>query len=207
MSKIGIAIIVIIFVGTAVMAGFLAYNFSIVYFPLPKVSKAPILSKVIHTTTTTSMTSSLPSGAYALPYNPSNKTVFLYIVAESSSNPFNFNGTSDGNLHIYIPAGWTVIVYFTNEEGLPHNFLIIQNTTATPGTDVGQDGNILLYVGATSSNYLYNGISSGQTASGSITLNPGVYWFACGVEGHASSGMWGVIEVSSSITTPYAIVE
>ncbi|TRM81733.1 sulfocyanin, partial [Sulfolobus sp. A20-N-F6] len=159
------------------------------------------------TTTTTSMTSSLPSGAYALPYNPSNKTVFLYIVAESSSNPFNFNGTSDGNLHIYIPAGWTVIVYFTNEEGLPHNFLIIQNTTATPGTDVGQDGNILLYVGATSSNYLYNGISSGQTASGSITLNPGVYWFACGVEGHASSGMWGVIEVSSSITTPYAIVE
>ncbi|WP_423836899.1 sulfocyanin-like copper-binding protein [Sulfuracidifex metallicus] len=30
-----------------------------------------------------------------------------------------------------------------------------------------------------------------------------MYWFCCGIEGHAAAGMWGVIVVSSSVTTPY----
>jgi sulfocyanin len=124
-------------------------------------------------------------------------------VALSTGNPFNFNGTSDGQLHIYIPAGWTVIATFVNQEGLTHNLLIVQNTTAIPGDDVGQDGTIKLYVGTTSSTYLDNGISGGASASGSVALSPGIYWFCCGIEGHAAAGMWGVVVVSSSVTTPY----
>ncbi|AWS00566.1 sulfocyanin [Metallosphaera hakonensis JCM 8857 = DSM 7519] len=158
------------------------------------------------TSTTTSTNTSLPSGAEPLPYNSANKTVFLYVVASSSGQPFNFNGTSNGQLHFYIPAGWTVIVHFTNQEGLEHNFLIIQNTTATPGDDVGQDGTILLAAGTTTSNYLNQGISSGQTASASTTLPAGIYWFACGISGHAAAGMWGVIVSSSSVTTPYYLI-
>ncbi|QKR00899.1 sulfocyanin [Metallosphaera tengchongensis] len=208
MNRIGVAILVLIFVGTAFMIGFLAYNFSIVYYPVPHVHNAVILSKTSTTTNTTSTstsnmttTSSLPSGATALPYNSANKTVFLYIVASSSGQPFNFNGTSNGQLHVYVPAGWTVLVHFTNQEGLTHNFLIVSNTTATPGDDVGQDGSIVLAVGTTTSSYLNAGLSSGQSATGSATLPAGIYWFVCGIEGHAAAGMWGVIVSSTSVTT------
>jgi len=119
-------------------------------------------------TTTTTTTSSLPAGAVALPYDVSNDTVFLYIASLSTGSYFNFNGTSNGQLHIYIPAGWTVIVHFTNQEsGLEHNFLIVQNDTATPiSLDVASDGKILLYVGTTSSAYLFHGLIGGQSASG-----------------------------------------
>ncbi|BCS92614.1 sulfocyanin [Metallosphaera javensis (ex Sakai et al. 2022)] len=158
-----------------------------------------------NTTSTSTTSTSLPPGATPLPYNSANKTVFLYIVASSSGQPFNFNGTSNGQLHIYIPAGWTVVVHFTNQEGLEHNFLIIQNTTATPGDDVGQDGTIILAAGTTTSNYMNVGISSGQTATASAMIPAGIYWFACGISGHAAAGMWGVLISSSSVTTPYAI--
>ncbi|BFH72793.1 sulfocyanin [Sulfurisphaera javensis] len=217
MNKLGIALLIIIFGGTAVMAGFIAYNFMIVTYPLPKSHAAVMLTtttpttttSVTTTTTTTTTTTSvsLPPGAIKLPYNPSNHTVFLYIASLSTGSPFNFNGTSNGQLHIYIPAGWTVIVYYTNEEsGLAHNFLIVQNDTATPNNaNVAQDGKILLYVGTSSSSYESTGLISGQSASGTITLSPGYYWFCCGIAGHALAGMWGVIIVSSSVTVPYAI--
>ncbi|WP_232616487.1 sulfocyanin [Sulfurisphaera tokodaii] len=215
MNKLGVALLIIIFAGTAIMAGFIAYNFAMVTYPLPKSHAAIILTTTTTTTSTsttttsttsTTTTSSLPPGAIALPYDASNHTVFLYLAALSTGNVFNFNGTSFGKMHVYIPAGWTVIVYFTNEEsGLPHNLLIVQNDTATPNSsDVGNDGKILLYVGTTPSSYTANGLISGQSASGSITLQPGYYWFCCGIAGHAVAGMWGVIIVSSSITVPYA---
>jgi len=132
--------------------------------------------------------------------------VFLYMVSVTTGTPYNFNGTSNGQLHIYIPANWTVIVYYTNQQsGLPHNFLIVQNNTATPNNaDVAKDGKILLYVGATSSTYLFHGPIGGQSASGSIELPAGIYWLACGIAGHAIAGMWGVVISSSSVTTPYA---
>jgi len=130
------------------------------------------------------------------------------MVAETTGTPYNFNGTSNGQLHIYIPANWTIIVHFTNEQsGLPHDFLIVQNDTATPNNpNVGKDGKILLYVGTTSSTYEFHGLISGQSASGSIELPAGIYWFSCGIAGHALAGQWGVIISSSSVTVPYAIV-
>ncbi len=204
MSRIGIAILVLIFAGTAFMIGFLAANFAMVTYPVPAHNKAEFISS----TTTTSTSSSVPTTTTSgnpLPYDASNKTVFLYIVSLSTSDvgPFNENGTSDGQLHVYIPAGWTVYVTYTNQEGLEHNFLIVQNTTATPTDDVGQDGKILLYVGTTSSTYLDNGINGGASATGSVSLPAGIYWFCCGIEGHAAAGMWGVIVSSSSVSTPY----
>jgi sulfocyanin len=140
-------------------------------------------------------------------YDASNHTVFLTVVAESSGNPFNFNGTSDGQLKIYIPAGWTLIITFINQESIPHNVVIVQNDTATPNSaDVGSDGNLLAFIGTTSSSYTSQGISSGQSASGSVTLSAGYYWLCCGILTHAESGMWAVIISSTSVTTPYAII-
>ncbi|BBG24783.1 sulfocyanin [Sulfuracidifex tepidarius] len=200
MSRIGIAILVLIFAGTAFMIGFLAANFSMVTYPVPAHNKAEFITTTTSTSTTAPTTSPTKD---MLPYDSSNKTVFLDIVSLSSATPFNFNGTSNGQLHVYIPAGWTVLVTYTNQEGLSHNFLIVSNNTATPGDDVGQDGTIKLYVGTTPSTYLDNGINGGASATGSVSLPAGIYWFCCGIEGHAAAGMWGVIVSSSSVTTPY----
>ncbi|EZQ04936.1 quinol oxidase subunit 2, partial [Candidatus Acidianus copahuensis] len=142
-----------------------------------------------------------------LAYNAANKTVFLYIVSLSSGNPFNFNGTSDGQLKIYIPAGWHVYVVYTNQESIPHNFNIIANDTPTPNNaNVLADGKFILNVGTTSTSYETVGIASGQSASGlSPAIPAGYYWFACGIAGHAEAGMWGVLISSTSVTTPYYV--
>ena len=158
------------------------------------------------TSTTTNMTSSLPAGAMTLPYNPSNKTVFLYLDSSSSGNPLNYNGTGNDAIRVYIPAGWTLIVIYTNYASLNHDVVILQNNTATPNSsDIGNDGKILAVAGGTPTNYEM-GISTGSTASTSVTLPAGIYWFACGVPGHALAGMWGTIIASTSVTTPYVII-
>ncbi|BDC00057.1 sulfocyanin [Saccharolobus caldissimus] len=158
------------------------------------------------TVTSTSVTST--SSQIPLKYDSSNKTVFLTIAVLTSGPTFNFNGTSNGQLIIYIPAGWSVYVTFTNEQSLPHNLILLENSTATPNNaDVAQFGKILYIIGATTSNYETTGISSGQVATGLWgPLNPGVYMLVCGILGHAESGMWAVVVVSSSVTTPYAIM-
>ncbi|TRM80918.1 sulfocyanin, partial [Sulfolobus sp. F3] len=88
-----------------------------------------LLSKPVSTasTTTTSTSSQLP-----LKYDSSNKTVFLTIAVLTSGPAFNFNGTSNGQLVIYIPAGWSVYVTYINYQSLPHNLILLENNTATP---------------------------------------------------------------------------
>jgi sulfocyanin len=198
LSKIGAVILILIFGGTAVMTGFLAYNFAKVTYPVHCYHPA--------VTTTTPVTTTVPPTQIThnlLPYNPSTKTVYFYISTWDNATVYNFNGTSDGELHIFIPAGWKVCVIYTNLEAIDHNFIIVKNTTAVPSCSIIPSSNIMLYVGASSSNYFDSGIASGASATGSIVLSPGYYWFACGYEDHAESGMWGVIECSSSITQPY----
>lgn len=157
----------------------------------------------VTTTTTPVTTSKLPPGAKPLAYNPSTHTVYLYIATWDNSTVYNFNGTSYGELHLFIPAGWKVCVKYTNCEPIDHNFIIVENATSEPKCSIIPSKYILLYVGVSSSDYFDSGVSSGGSATGAITLSPGYYWFACGYEDHAESGMWGVIECSSSITQPY----
>ena len=172
MTAIGKAILVLIFAGTIFMAGFLVYNFSVVYNPIHAYQPEMIVSSTTSTSTTsttTTTTSSLPAGAMMLPYNPSNKTVFLYLDSSSSGNPLNYNGTGNDAIHVYIPAGWTLIVIYTNYASLNHDVVILQNTTATPNSsDIGNDGKILAVAGGTPTNY-EAGISTGSTASTSVT--------------------------------------
>nr|WP_048054412.1 sulfocyanin-like copper-binding protein [Sulfolobus acidocaldarius] len=158
------------------------------------------------TTTSTTTSSTLPPGAYQLQYNPSNKTVFIYLVVQGSS--LNYNGTSNGQMRIYVPAGWNVLVKLTNPQSLPHNALIVLNNTVKPNNlNISADGKIMLYVGANATDYYGNGIYGGQSAVGVLPNIPaGYYWIACGIYSHAESGMWVVLVASNSVTVPYAIV-
>ncbi|MEM3204009.1 MAG: sulfocyanin [Saccharolobus sp.] len=157
---------------------------------------------------TTSVTTTSSTNNIQLKYDSSNKTVFLTIVVLTSGPAFNFNGTSNGQLVIYIPAGWSIYVTFINQQSLPHNLILLQNTTATPNNaDVSQFGKILYIVGATTSNYQSTGISSGASDSGLWgPINAGVYMLVCGILGHAESGMWAVLVASSNVSTPYATI-
>ncbi|AWR99106.1 sulfocyanin [Metallosphaera hakonensis] len=142
-----------------------------------------------------------------LPVIASNKTVVISLVALSSASTFNFNGTSFGQMTIYVPAGYSLELKFTNQESLQHNLLLVMNDTPTPNAaDLSSDGKILLFVGTSSSAYTIQGISSGQTAVGVYgPINPGTYWLACGISGHAESGMWVNLVVSQNVTTPYVV--
>jgi len=158
--------------------------------------------------TSTTSTASLPPGAYKLPYNPNNKTVFIYLVVSAVGYQFNYNGTSYGQLKIYVPAGWNVMVILTNEQSIPHNANIVLNNTPTPNNaNIAQDGKILLYVGDSPSNYMNNGVPPQGTAVGILdNISAGYYWIACGIYGHAESGMWVDLIASNSVTVPYAII-
>ncbi|MCY0860562.1 MAG: sulfocyanin [Sulfolobaceae archaeon] len=148
------------------------------------------------------------SGKTLLRYDSSNKTVYLTIAVLSTVSTLNFNGTTNGQLVIYVPAGWSLYVTFINYQSLPHNLIILQNDTPTPNSpDVAQFGKILYAFGATSSNYETTGISSGQSVSGlTDPLSPGIYMLVCGIYSHAESGMWAVLVVSQNVTAPYAVV-
>lgn len=163
--------------------------------------------KVLSAPTTPVTSTSSSSSKIELKYNPTNKTVSLIIAVLTSGPSFNFNGTSNGQLQIYIPAGWSVYVTFVNEQSLPHNLALLQNDTQTPNNpDIEQFGKILYIIGATTSNYQTAGISSGQSVSGLWgPLSPGIYMLVCGILGHTSSGMWAVVVVSSNVSTPYAL--
>ncbi|MBP1357642.1 MAG: sulfocyanin [Sulfolobus sp.] len=176
--------------------------------PATTTSSSTTSSSSTTTTTTSSSTATTSIPGNPLPYDASNKTVFLYLASLSTTNPYNYNGTSNGQLVVYIPAGWQIYVVYTNYESIQHNVVILMNNTPTPNSlDIGNDGKILLVVGASTTNYQYSGIAEGESASGiSPSLSAGYYWFACGISGHAEEGIWGVIVASSSVTVPYYVI-
>ncbi len=188
-----IAIVVIVVVIVAAVGAYLALSHK--------------SSSTITMMTTTSSVK-LPPGATELPYNPNNKTVFIYLVVSVTGPQFNYNGTSYGQMKIYVPAGWNVMVILTNDQPIPHNANIVLNDTPTPNSpNITQDGKILLYVGDNPSDYNSNGVPSQGTASGILTnIQPGYYWIACGIYSHAESGMWVDLIVSNSVSVPYSII-
>ncbi|BFI75630.1 sulfocyanin [Sulfurisphaera ohwakuensis] len=158
--------------------------------------------------TSAAITTTSTTPKHILPYNPSNKTVFITLVTLSSGPTFNFNGTDFGAMVIYVPAGWNLYITFINQQSLPHNLNLVANDTSTPNSaNIAADGKILLTIGASSSDYQTTGIMSGQSASGLYTDIPaGIYWLCCGIAGHAESGMWVVLVASPNVTTPYVII-
>jgi sulfocyanin len=157
-------------------------------------------------TNTTQTTGSGPSKV-TLPVIVSNKTVQITLVALSSASTFNINGTSFGQMVIYIPAGYSIEVTFINQESLQHNLVLVMNDTPTPNAaDLASDGKLLMFVGTSSSAYTIQGLSSGQSATEVYgPLQVGTYWLACGISGHAESGMWVDLVVSNNVTTPYVV--
>lgn len=143
-----------------------------------------------------------------IPYNSANRTVYLNLVAVSDRMlPYNFNDTHFGQLVVYVPANWNLKLTFVNEEGFPHNAVFEEANAAQPSV-VSSENQIL---GAIPKDAINGGFLL-EGESGTIVLrniSSGTYWVVCGFNypvPHAEEGMWIVVEVSSSMTQPYYVL-
>jgi sulfocyanin len=143
-----------------------------------------------------------------LPYDMSNRTVFLTLIAVADPmRPYNFNDTSFGHMVVYVPENWTLRLVFQNREGFPHSAVFMEANAPSP-TIVQSSSNIIAQIphDAVNGGFLLNG------ASGSVTVShlvSGKYWVVCAFSypvPHASEGMWIVLFVSSQVSTPYFVI-
>jgi sulfocyanin len=134
-----------------------------------------------------------------LSYDPAAKTVALKLFAAHGSvnGGMNFNGASNGGSTITVPVGWSVSWSFKNEDAIPHSAIVLANKMPFPAQP--QEPAIpRAYTNDVTGGLPTNGTD--QTTFKASTA--GQYLIACGVPGHAPSGMWIRFDVSADAKVP-----
>lgn len=133
-------------------------------------------------------------------YDKAKKSVTIDIFAAYNTNlgGFNFNGGSSGNDTITVPEGWSVTMPVVNKDAIPHSAAVIAAQMPLPVAP--HDPAIPLAY----TTHLADGL---QPQGGHDTMRfkaskAGEYILACGVPGHALSGMWIRFNVSKTATVP-----
>ena len=140
-----------------------------------------------------------------LPYDLGNKTVFVNLVAVADPMlPYNFNDTRFGHMVIYVPANWTIHLFFQNREGFPHSAVLLPADAPSP-TIIEPSQTIIAQIphDAINGGFLINGESGSATVNG---LSAGKYWIACAFNypvPHVEEGMWVLLIVTGQVSTPY----
>jgi sulfocyanin len=132
-------------------------------------------------------------------YDPAAKSVSLQLFAAHGSvnGGMNFNGASNGNATITVPAGWNVTWMFKNEDAIPHSAIVLPNKMPFPAQP--QDPAIPRAY----TKDVTGGLPTNGTDQTTFKASPaGEYVIACGVPGHAPSGMWIRFNVSADAQTP-----
>ncbi|HEX6537016.1 MAG TPA: sulfocyanin-like copper-binding protein [Gemmatimonadaceae bacterium] len=132
-------------------------------------------------------------------YDPATKTVHVQLTAAlgSANGGMNFNGGARGNQTITVPEGWHVIMDFVNKDAIPHSAIVLPNDLHFPA----QPQNPAIPRAYT------NDVTAGLPTDGTDTMDfkaskAGDYLIACGVPGHAPSGMYIKFVVSPSAKAP-----
>lgn len=134
-----------------------------------------------------------------LTYDAAAKTVQLKLLAAHGSvnGGMNFDGASNGNATITVPVGWTVSWSFKNEDAIPHSAIVLANKMPFPAQP---------QVPAIPRAYTTDvtaGLPTNGTDKTTFKATPaGEYVIACGVPGHAPSGMWIRFDVSADAKAP-----
>jgi sulfocyanin len=134
-----------------------------------------------------------------LSYDPAAKTVSLKLFAAHGSvnGGMNFNGASNGGSTITVPVGWTVSWSFKNEDAIPHSAIVLANKMPFPA----QPQEPAIPRAYTSD--VTAGLPTNGTDQTTFKASPaGEYVIACGVPGHAPSGMWIHFNVSADAKVP-----
>ena len=162
-------------------------------------------------TSTTSSTSTAVSSSnqqYNLPYVRSSNTVLVTLtILNNATYQVNFNGTNFGAMSIFIPANSNLNLTLVNTQSIPHNLVLVKNTTdVANNADIGKDGQVLFAIATTTTNYLYVGKSTGSYSGNYSNTSSVTYWLACGTLGHAAAGLWVNVFATSSVTAPYVVI-
>lgn len=135
-----------------------------------------------------------------LSYDAASKTVNLKVFAafNSQQGGFNFNGGSNGSQTITVPAGWTVNADVVNKDAIPHSAIVIADQRPIPNAP-DKPAIERAYTA-----HLTDGLAP---QNGEDTMNfkaepAGNYLIACGVPGHAPSGMFIKFVVSATAAAP-----
>ena len=135
-----------------------------------------------------------------LSYNASTKTanIMLFAAYNSRQGGFNFNGGSDGSQTITVPANWTVNMDVVNKDAIPHSAIIIADTRPIPNAPDHPA------IPRAYTSHLTDGLApqTGEDTMNFAAAPPGNYLIACGVPGHALSGMYIKFVVSPSGAAP-----
>jgi sulfocyanin len=132
-------------------------------------------------------------------YDPAAKTVALKVFAAygSVNGGLNFNGGAAGSTVITVPLGWSVSWVFKNEDAIPHSAIVLANQLPFPAQP--QDPAIPRAY----TDDVTGGLPTGKTDQTTFKASPAAqYVIACGVPGHAPSGMWIHFDVSADAKVP-----
>ena len=138
-----------------------------------------------------------------LTWNADTKTVTFQLIAgvPAAASPFNFNGFTDGNLTLVVPAGATVVMPFVNEDGVPHSAEVASGTGPIP--NMGGEAAIPR---AYTINLL-EGLPQGGKDVMRFTAAPNAtFRIICGVPGHAPAGMYIDMRVDPAAKEPAMVV-
>jgi sulfocyanin len=135
-----------------------------------------------------------------LSYDASARSVALTLVAAANSarGGFNFNGGSAGDQTITVPLGWTIDIDFRNHDAVPHSALVMAVESPLPSIPEKP-----AFPRAYTS-HLIDGLPA-QTGHDGMRFTAdqaGDYLIACGVPGHALSGMFIRFVVSAEASAP-----
>ena len=133
-------------------------------------------------------------------YDASTKTVHVRLICalNSALGGFNFNGGSRGDQTITVPLGWRVHFDVRNNDAIPHSAIVIADTKPIPSVPDQP-----AFPAAYTSN-LTAGLApqTGHDTMDFTADKAGNYLIACGVPGHATSGMYIRFVVSATATAP-----
>ncbi|MGE5142257.1 MAG: sulfocyanin-like copper-binding protein, partial [Acidobacteriota bacterium] len=110
----------------------------------------------------------------------------------------NFNGASGGGLTLTVPAHWTVILHFrNNDQVLPHSAMVIAAVTPVPVSGAKPA------VAHAVTRQAEQGLPpDGHEDVQFVADRAGSYLFYCAVPGHGAAGMWIRLEVSDTARQP-----
>jgi sulfocyanin len=172
--------------------------------PATSTAAAPAAGTATSTAATSTAASSAASDSSVkvnefMSYDPAAKTVSLKLFAAHGSvnGGMNFNGASNGGSTITVPVGWTVSWNFKNEDAIPHSAIVLANKMPLPAQPQEPA------IPRAYTNDVTGGLPTNGTDQTTFKASPaGEYVIACGVPGHAPSGMWIHFNVSADAKVP-----